>query len=231
MKLAHVNSVSLNKCLKFQYLYFPYNLTPNCCLSLSKPILTLNTFYPVWKTVSKAKLNVEHTANYYKQGSGVFNLLTLTHYFGPDSALITGLPLPLSPVYFHIKTIVTVSGNSSHLNHSSFVEDRGCDECLTGDINWLEEEEGPSASEVSPSQTCFQVRGVPRFQRQRKMDLRVRLGWSLTLKRTTHRYSSWTALSLGLSIYNLDQRFWNPNSNYRSIQLINYFLVIFNLRI
>lgn len=47
------------------------------------------------------------------------------HYFSPDRPLITGLSLPLSPVYFPIKMIVTASGNSNHLNHSSFVEDRG----------------------------------------------------------------------------------------------------------
>lgn len=50
---------------------------------------------------------------------------SLMHYFSPVRALITGLSLPLPHVYFPIKTIVTASGNSNHLNLRSFVEDRG----------------------------------------------------------------------------------------------------------
>lgn len=102
------------------------------------------------------------------------------HYFSPDRALITGLSLPFSPVYFPIKMIVTASGNSSHLNHSSFVETAACDECITEDLRRLEE--GLSSSGISQTEVTGpwpQISDAKEIGYQVHVRVRVR---GLTLK-------------------------------------------------
>lgn len=124
------------------------------------------------------------------------------HYFSRDRALITGLSLPLSPVYFPIKTIVTATGNSNHLNHSSFVEDRG----MWWMYHWGLEviDVGSCAALVSPRERCLVLKPYISDTKEMGYQSHLRLR---RLKRITNRLQS----SLAESVYNLQTcRCWKP---------------------